>query len=94
MVRNLLNCECVPKKDRELWVVKLTTATELPGVPNIKIVGNIHGNEPVGKEIILHLIQVSHTCKIQTSCVILIIFQITANIHEYKYNSNLNPFLT
>lgn len=47
-------------KDRDLWVVKLTTATELLGVPNIKIVGNIHGNEPVGKEIILHMIQVSH----------------------------------
>ncbi|CAH1716001.1 unnamed protein product [Aphis gossypii] len=42
---------------RELWAVKLTTATELLGVPNIKIVGNIHGNEPVGREIILHLIQ-------------------------------------
>ncbi|VVC33638.1 Hypothetical protein CINCED_3A006469 [Cinara cedri] len=42
---------------RELWVVKLTSATDLLGVPNIKIVGNIHGNEPVGREIILHLIQ-------------------------------------
>ncbi|XP_060880532.1 carboxypeptidase D-like isoform X2 [Metopolophium dirhodum] len=42
---------------RELWAVKLTTASELLGVPNIKIVGNIHGNEPVGREIILHLIQ-------------------------------------
>lgn len=46
-------------KGRELWVVKLTTATDLRGVPNIKIVGNIHGNEPVGREMILHLIQVS-----------------------------------
>ncbi|XP_022167083.1 carboxypeptidase D-like isoform X3 [Myzus persicae] len=42
---------------RELWAVKLTTANELLGVPNVKIVGNIHGNEPVGREIILHLIQ-------------------------------------
>ncbi|XP_025204120.1 carboxypeptidase D-like isoform X2 [Melanaphis sacchari] len=42
---------------RELWAVKLTTATEMLGVPNIKIVGNIHGNEPVGREIILHLVQ-------------------------------------
>jgi len=48
-------------KERELWAVKLTTANELLGVPNVKIVGNIHGNEPVGREIILHLIQVSHT---------------------------------
>ncbi|KAL4148944.1 hypothetical protein QTP88_003075 [Uroleucon formosanum] len=42
---------------RELWAVKLTTASDLLGVPNVKIVGNIHGNEPVGREIILHLIQ-------------------------------------
>lgn len=48
-------------KGRELWVVKLTTATDLLGVPNIKIVGNIHGNEPVGREIILHLIWVKIT---------------------------------
>lgn len=51
--------------DRELWVVKLTTATDLLGVPNIKIVGNIHGNEPVGREIVLHLVQVYvavHVC--------------------------------
>lgn len=45
-------------KGRELWAVKLTTATNLQGVPNIKIVGNVHGNEPVGREIILHLIEV------------------------------------
>ncbi|XP_025409980.1 carboxypeptidase D-like isoform X2 [Sipha flava] len=44
-------------QNRELWVVKLTTATDLLSVPNIKIVGNIHGNEPVGREITLHLIQ-------------------------------------
>lgn len=32
--------------------------TGVLGVPNVKFVGNIHGNEPVGRELILHLIEV------------------------------------
>ncbi|KAK9513100.1 hypothetical protein O3M35_001365 [Rhynocoris fuscipes] len=43
----------------ELWVLMLTLAPSHEStVPNVKIVGNIHGNEPVGRELILHLIRV------------------------------------
>ncbi|XP_050533438.1 carboxypeptidase D-like isoform X2 [Daktulosphaira vitifoliae] len=42
---------------RELWVVKITSVIDLLTVPNIKIVGNIHGNEPIGRELIIHLIE-------------------------------------
>ncbi|XP_050428707.1 carboxypeptidase D-like isoform X2 [Adelges cooleyi] len=42
---------------REIWVVKITAADNLITVPNVKIVGNIHGNEPVGRELIIHLIE-------------------------------------
>jgi len=67
--------------DRELWVVKLTTATDLLGVPNIKIVGNIHGNEPVGREIVLHLIQVY--CGTRLS----------QNVYSLGYNNTRRAFL-
>ncbi|PSN35311.1 hypothetical protein C0J52_18506 [Blattella germanica] len=42
----------------QLWVLELSTAppTKL-GVPSVKLIGNIHGNEAAGREILLHLIQ-------------------------------------
>lgn len=42
---------------RDLLVLEISTTSGSAdlGVPNVKIVGNIHGNEPVGKEIILRL---------------------------------------
>ncbi|XP_068085005.1 carboxypeptidase D [Anabrus simplex] len=43
---------------RELLVLIISAAPEGKlGIPNIKFVGNIHGNEPAGRELILHLIQ-------------------------------------
>jgi succinylglutamate desuccinylase len=28
------------------------------GIPNVKLIANIHGNEAAGREVLLHLIQV------------------------------------
>ncbi|XP_063230021.1 carboxypeptidase D-like isoform X2 [Bacillus rossius redtenbacheri] len=45
-------------RGRELWVLALSAASPSRlGVPDVKLVGNIHGNEPVGRELILHLAQ-------------------------------------
>lgn len=48
--------------DRTLWVLAVSSTPDrhVLGVPEIKYVGNIHGNEPVSKEILLHLILVRH----------------------------------
>ncbi|KAK2716158.1 hypothetical protein QYM36_010661 [Artemia franciscana] len=44
---------------RDLWVILVTNgANQIDiGKPNVKIVGNIHGNEAVGREVSLHLIE-------------------------------------
>lgn len=43
---------------RELWVLAVSSTPDrhVAGKPEMKYVGNIHGNEPVSKEILLHLI--------------------------------------
>ena len=45
---------------RDLWVlaVSSTPAKHVIGKPEVKYVGNIHGNEPISKEILLHFILV------------------------------------
>ncbi|KAK7871867.1 hypothetical protein R5R35_006452 [Gryllus longicercus] len=41
---------------RNIWVLEISAAPrERIGVPNVKLLGNIHGNEPLGKEMILLL---------------------------------------
>ncbi|XP_072393240.1 carboxypeptidase M-like [Diabrotica undecimpunctata] len=41
-----------------IWVLELTAAPEdRVGVPNVKLVGNIHGTEPAGREVLLHFIE-------------------------------------
>ncbi|XP_058977860.1 carboxypeptidase D isoform X2 [Musca domestica] len=44
---------------RELWVLVVSSSPyeHMVGKPDVKYVGNIHGNEPVGRELLLHLIQ-------------------------------------
>lgn len=44
---------------RDLWVMVISASPyeHMLGKPDVKYVGNIHGNEPVGKEMLLHLIQ-------------------------------------
>ena len=46
---------------RELWVlaVSSTPHDHVAGKPEVKYVANIHGNEPVSKEILLHFILVN-----------------------------------
>lgn len=41
-------------------MVEITAARESKiGIPNVKLIGNIHGNEAVGREILLHFLEVS-----------------------------------
>ncbi|VDP69829.1 unnamed protein product [Schistosoma curassoni] len=42
---------------RELWVLSFGKVPNyhVPGVPEVKIVGNMHGNEAIGRELILRL---------------------------------------
>ncbi|KAH8304366.1 hypothetical protein KR059_007302 [Drosophila kikkawai] len=44
---------------RDLWVMVVSSSPyeHMVGKPDVKYVGNIHGNEPVGREMLLHLIQ-------------------------------------
>ncbi|CAL8071452.1 unnamed protein product [Orchesella dallaii] len=44
---------------RELWVLVVSTSPykHVLGIPNVKYVANMHGNEAVGREMMLHLIQ-------------------------------------
>uniref|UniRef100_A0A1B6FDZ9 Peptidase M14 domain-containing protein n=1 Tax=Cuerna arida TaxID=1464854 RepID=A0A1B6FDZ9_9HEMI len=42
---------------RELLVVRISGGDDLLLRPNLKLVGNIHGNEAVGREVLLHFIE-------------------------------------
>ncbi|RZF39730.1 hypothetical protein LSTR_LSTR011139 [Laodelphax striatellus] len=52
------------RKDVDIWVLELNgnlaelnSANPKLGIPHVKLVGNVHGNEPVGREMILKLAQ-------------------------------------
>ena len=45
-----------------MLTVSSTPAEHVAGKPEMKYVGNIHGNEPISKEILLHSILVSKNC--------------------------------
>ncbi|KAL3269150.1 hypothetical protein HHI36_008230 [Cryptolaemus montrouzieri] len=45
-----------------LWAIELTASEDgALGIPNIKLIGNIHGNEAVGREIILNFMEYLRT---------------------------------
>lgn len=48
---------------RELWVMVVSSSPyqHIVGQPNVKYVANMHGNEAVGREMLLHLIEVRGT---------------------------------
>ncbi|XP_046390357.1 carboxypeptidase D-like [Ischnura elegans] len=60
---NLTRLESIGKsvEGRDLWSLMVSSFQDdesLPlGTPNIKFVGNIHGNEAVGRELLLHMIE-------------------------------------
>lgn len=44
---------------RDLWVIVVSASPyeHMIGKPDVKYIANIHGNEAVGKELMLHLVQ-------------------------------------
>lgn len=46
-------------QNRQLWVMEISTkpGTHQPGIPEVKYIANIHGNEVAGREILLHFIR-------------------------------------
>ena len=48
---------------RELWVMVVSTSPfeDMVGKPNVKYVANMHGDEAVSRELMLHLIEVRKT---------------------------------
>ncbi|XP_070501036.1 carboxypeptidase D-like isoform X3 [Chironomus tepperi] len=46
-------------QNRDLWVMVVSSSPyeHMLGKPDVKYIGNIHGNEAVGRELLLHLIQ-------------------------------------
>lgn len=46
-------------QNRDLWVIVVSSSPyeHMIGKPDVKYIANIHGNEAVGKELLLHLVQ-------------------------------------
>lgn len=44
---------------RDIWVMVVSASPyeHMLGKPDVKFLGNIHGNEPVGRELLLHMVQ-------------------------------------
>lgn len=50
---------------RDLWVMVVSSSPyeHMIGKPDVKYIANIHGNEAVGRELMLHLIHVRNYVK-------------------------------
>lgn len=62
--------------DRSLWVMKLEVNSTEKNKANIKLIGNIHGNEAVGREVLLHFIHVSQFVVFHCEKVFIIPFSV------------------
>ncbi|KAI4470054.1 protease m14 carboxypeptidase [Holotrichia oblita] len=52
-------CQVAQTTGKELWVMKITAGdAHDTTLPNVKLIGNMHGNEVVGRELLLHFIEV------------------------------------
>lgn len=52
--------QCLYDTGRDLWVMVVSSSPyeHMIGKPDVKYIANIHGNEAVGRELMLHLIHV------------------------------------
>ncbi|KAJ8917801.1 hypothetical protein NQ315_010707 [Exocentrus adspersus] len=50
------------KNGNNLWVLMITASKPgMPGIPNVKLIGNMHGNEAAGREVLLQFIEYLRT---------------------------------
>lgn len=68
-------------------VVSSSPYEHMIGKPDVKYVANIHGNEAVGRELMLHLIHVS-------SYAIRLVLSLTLNMRYAKRNSRYSRTVT
>lgn len=56
---NAINYVLIIVSGKELWVMQITAGGVYDtALPNVKLIGNMHGNEVVGRELLLLFIQV------------------------------------
>lgn len=65
-------------------VVSASPYEHMIGKPDVKYVGNIHGNEAVSREVLLQLIHVSHTFNRQFDKLYKIFFLLSVPYHELQ----------
>lgn len=41
-----------------MWVLEITAAQNLTGIPNVKLISGVFGDEHIGTEILLHFVDV------------------------------------
>lgn len=71
---------------RELWVmvVSVSPYQHMLGKPDVKYVANMHGNEAISRELMLHLIHVSvKVNKIILSLLLMLLY--LRNIKRFKF---------
>lgn len=84
---------------RELWVLKISSNQQQRPLlqPAVKYVGNIHGNEPVGREILLHLIEVllfiTFTRKISLKLYFSFFLQFQYLLNNYEQNDYIHDLI-
>lgn len=72
--REYYNRANIPMTGRDLWVMVVSSSPyeHMIGKPDVKYIANIHGNEAVGRELMLHLIHVRNYQALEISCIFFI----------------------